>query len=430
VTLDELTPWLFTRVSGGVRWGLDRTRGLLAGVGDPHRRFRSIHIGGTNGKGSVAALCDAALRARGDIRVGLYTSPHLVSFEERIRIDGRNVPAGALAEAATRLRSAIERTDATFFEATTAMAFLVLAEAGVDVVVAEVGLGGRLDATNVLDPLVTCVTSVGLDHQEYLGDTLEDIAREKAGIFKSGVPAITGVRQPELVEILRDRAVEVGAPFVQLDDVAAIQEVRLDRRATEFLLRSDYWGDRRVSLPLPGTHQARNAALAAELLAFLPSDLRPAWAAIRAGFDSVRWPGRMQVVEIRGTTWLFDIAHNEEGVAALLRSLPDLSLRPPLVGVIGILGDKDWAAMLPRLLDATDAAILTVPDSAPPARRWDPAEAARTIGHVTRVRPTVIASLSAALDRATTLAPHGTVLVTGSIHTVGDAMRLLEVPSD
>src|SRR5690606_5675739 len=191
MTLDELTPWLFARTSGGIRWGLERTEELLAGVGDPHRHFRSVLIGGTNGKGSVAALCDSVLREAAGGRIGLYTSPHLVSFSERIRVDGVPVADDVLAAAAARLRASIERTGASFFEATTAMALLAFADAGVEMAVVEVGLGGRLDATNLLTPLVTAVTNVARDHEEYLGDDLAGIAREKGGIFKEGVPALT-----------------------------------------------------------------------------------------------------------------------------------------------------------------------------------------------------------------------------------------------
>src|ERR1700741_4406771 len=190
---DEAGAWLFARPAGGIRWGLERTQELLAGVGDPHRRFRTIHVAGTNGKGSASALCDAALRAaHPGLTVGLYTSPHLVSFAERIRIGGRPAERELLLTCEARLREAIERSGATFFEATTAIAFLCFAEAGVDVAVVEVGLGGRVDATNVVAPDAVAVTNIARDHVEYLGDSLEEIAAEKAGTFKPGVPAVTG----------------------------------------------------------------------------------------------------------------------------------------------------------------------------------------------------------------------------------------------
>ncbi|HEU0055183.1 MAG TPA: Mur ligase family protein, partial [Longimicrobium sp.] len=211
---EEPGAWLFDRPTGGIRWGLERTEELLAGVGDPHRRFRSVHVAGTNGKGSTSAFCEAALRAAAPSRtVGLYTSPHLVSFAERVRIGGRPVERELLLACEARLKPAIERTGATFFEATTAIAFLCFAEAGVDVAVVEVGLGGRLDSTNVLLPDACAVTNIARDHTEYLGETLEEIAAEKAGIFKPGVPAVTGETAPGPLAVLRAKAREAGAPL-------------------------------------------------------------------------------------------------------------------------------------------------------------------------------------------------------------------------
>jgi dihydrofolate synthase/folylpolyglutamate synthase len=425
---DEPGAWLFDRATGGIRWGLERTQELLAGVGDPHRRFRALHVAGTNGKGSVSALCDAALRAADPGRtIGLYTSPHLVSFDERIRVGGRPVERGLLLACEARLRPAIERTGATFFEATTAIAFLCLAEAGVDVAVVEVGLGGRLDSTNVIAPEACAITNVARDHTEYLGDSLASIAAEKAGILKPGVPAVTGERDPAVLAVLRARAEAAGAPLAVLDDVASISDVAVSLEGTRFRLESARWGSRELRTPLVGAHQARNAALAAELLGLLPDDLRPGWDAVAAGFAAVRWSGRMQVERLRGTTWVLDVAHNAAGVAALAATLDGLELPRPVVLVTAILRDKEWAEMLPPLLARSDAAVLTVAPSSPPQRQWDPAAAAQAAGDA-GVPVRVIPDFAAALQRAETMAPHGTVLVTGSVHTVGDALAALGIP--
>lgn len=418
--------WLFPRTAGGIRWGLERTEALLAGAGDPHRRFRALHVGGTNGKGSVAALADAALRAaHPGVGVGLYTSPHLVSFAERIRIGGRPVDAALLASAEAELRGPVEASGATFFEAATALAFLCFARAPVDVAVVEVGLGGRLDSTNVVLPLATAVTNVGRDHTEYLGDSLEEIAFEKAGIFKPGVPALVGEREAGPLEVLRRRAAEAGAPLTLLDDVSRVEEVRVSLEGTRFRLASERWGTRELRIPLIGAHQARNAALAAELLGLLPPGLLPSLDAIQSGFAAVRWPGRMQLERMRGTTWLFDVAHNPDGVGVLAETLDRLDLPRPLVVVAAILADKAWGEMLPPLLARADAAILTVAPSSPPERRWDPDAAADALAASIPLR--VVPHLDAALMRAETLAPHGTVLVTGSVHTVGDALAGLGI---
>jgi dihydrofolate synthase/folylpolyglutamate synthase len=372
----------------------------------------------------VAALCDAALRAAGG-RVGLYTSPHLVSFAERVRIDDRPAPEAVLVAAAERLRPAIERTGASFFEATTAMAFLCFAEAGVETAVVEVGLGGRLDATNVIDPLATAVTNVTLDHTEYLGATLAAIAAEKAGIFKAGVPALTAESDAGVLAVLRERAAAVGAPFSTLDERVETLGLDWGRAGTRLRYRSAAWGEGEIRTRLAGAHQARNALLALELLALLPEGARPALEAVRAGFAAARWPGRLQVEEIRGTTWVLDVAHNPAGARALVASLSALELPRPYVLVAGILSDKHWRGMLPPLLEWADGAILTVPPSAPTGRVWDPEAAAEWAREEHGEAARVIPELSSALARASTLAPHGSVLVTGSFHTVGDAMPLL-----
>lgn len=424
---DDPGAWLFARTTGGIRFGLERTEALLAGAGNPHRRFRALHVGGTNGKGSVSALCESALRAAHPGRtIGMYTSPHLVSFTERIRIGGRPIDVERLAEAEARLRPEVERLGATFFEATTALAFLCFAEAGVDLAVVEVGLGGRLDSTNVVEPLATAVTNVARDHTEYLGESLEEIAWEKAGIFKPGVPAVVGETAAGPREVLRRRAAEVGAPLVEVDAERTISGVRVSLDGTRFRLDSARWGSRELRIPLIGAHQARNAALAAELLGVLPDDARPPWEAIEAGFAAVRWAGRMQVVRQRGATWIFDVAHNPDGVAALTAALDSVDLPRPVVLVASILADKAWDAMLPPLLARADAAILTVAESAPEARRWDAEQVARALDAEIPVR--VIPDLPDALMRAETLAPYGTLLVTGSVHTVGDALAVLGIP--
>lgn len=426
--LEDFVSWLAARTTGGIRWGLDRTEELLAGVDDPHRRFHSVLIGGTNGKGSVAALCDAALRAD-DRRwtVGLYTSPHLVSFRERIRIDGQPVEPARLLMAADRLRPAIERTGASFFEAATAIAFLCFADAGVDIAVVEVGLGGRLDATNVLAPVASAVTNIALEHTEYLGDTLEQIAAEKAGIFRSGAPALTAETDPGALAVLRLRAAEVGAEFRPVAESARADLISTGSAGTTMQLWSDTWGAQTLRIPLPGAHQVRNALLAAELLGSLPLPIRPTRDAVEHGFASVRWPGRVQIEQIRGTTWLLDVAHNPAGVETLVGAIDALDLPRPLVLVAGILNDKEWTAMLPPLCARVDAVILTVPRSAPADRRWDLAIVDGWLRRSLGVNSRCIADPGAALDRAATLAPHGTVLVTGSVYTVGDAMSILDL---
>jgi len=415
----ELVRELFPRLTGGIRWGTDRTARLLAAVGDPHRSLRTIHVGGTNGKGSVAATLASVLRADGR-SCGLYTSPHLCSFRERIQLDGVPIAEDALVRAADRLWPSIQREEPSFFEATTAIAFLAMAEAAIEVAVVEVGLGGRLDATNVIDPMVVALTNVAMDHVEFLGDTVVSIAGEKAGIIKRGVPVVTAETRPDILGIFRERAAGLGAPFRALgtDEPTGI-DVDLD--GTRFELDTRHWDRLELRVPLIGIHQARNAALAVRALEELPAAFLPARDAVVKGVAGTRWPGRIQRERVGERLWVLDVAHNPAGVATLAEALRSLPLPRPLVALIGILGDKDWQAMLPPILALTDAAVLTIALTAPTHRLWDPMIAAAGSGpHVS-----VKLDFGEAIAEAQRLAAGGTVLVTGSFHTVGDAMAAL-----
>lgn len=416
----ELIEELFPRLTGGIRWGTGRTERLLASVDDPHRRFRAVHVGGTNGKGSVSAML-ASILGGVHPRVGLYTSPHLCSFRERIQIGGVPVSEAALERAAGRLWSAIQREGASFFEATTAIAFEAFAQAAVPIAVIEVGLGGRLDATNVVVPEVSVITNVALDHADHLGTSLESVAREKAGIIKPGVPVVTAERDPVVLDLFRRQAEAVGAPFHPLDP-GRISDVRVDRSGTRFRLRATPWGNLDAHVPLIGPHQAINAALAIQALSVLDQSLRPSRTAVLDGLRRVRWPGRFEWVELDDRQWIFDAAHNLAGIEALGRAVAALSVPRPLTAVVGILTDKDWREMLPALSAIADRVILTIPPSAPVHRRWDPviAHGAIPAGHAV-----VMPDLAEALDYARGADTGGAILVTGSFHTVGDAMSQL-----
>lgn len=421
MTYDDLIRELFPRLSGGIRWGLERTTRLLDSVGDPHRQFRTIHIGGTNGKGSVAALMASTLSESG-LRTGLYTSPHLCTFRERIQIDGRPIGVEPLLAAAERLWPAVEAQRPSFFEATTALAFLALAEAGVRVAAVEVGLGGRLDATNVIEPDVVVLTNVALDHVQLLGDTVQAVAVEKAGIIKPGVPVVTAESDAVPLGVFEAAALAAGA---RLDVIAAadILAAETGLAGTSILFAAGGAGAEALWAPLPGAHQARNMAVAARALAALPPDLRPVADAVRGGFAAVRWPGRLQVERVHGRTWLFDVAHNVAGAESLAAALHALEPPGPVAALIGVLGDKDWRGMLGPLFAGVDAAVLTRPPTAPAERAWDPAA---VVAEVPAAHAEAVIPFEAALEKAWRLAgPAGTVLVTGSFHTVGDAMIAL-----
>lgn len=426
LTYDALVAELFPRLTGGIRWGLERTQRLLASVGDPHRAFRAVHIGGTNGKGSVAAHVDAVLRHAGR-RVGLYSSPHLCTFRERIRIDGAAIGEAELLRAAERLWPAIRAEAPSFFEATTALAFLALADTGVEVAVVEVGLGGRLDATNVVTPDVTVLTNVSLDHVQLLGPTIEAVAREKAGIIKPGVPVVTGEVEGVAADVFASVARAAGAPLRAVP-ATDVRDVTMALDGTEFTVCGTGWGDLSLRTALAGRHQALNAALAVHALDAAPA-IRPAVDAVRAGLAEVRWAGRLQVEHAADVTWVFDVAHNVAGVDALVAALHDLPLPHPLVAVVGVLGDKDWTNMLAPLHGAVEHVVLTVPPTAPIDRRWDPVEA---LAAAPSERAEIEPDFSAALERARGLAvtAGGSVVVTGSFHTVGDALAALGLCAD
>jgi dihydrofolate synthase/folylpolyglutamate synthase len=383
-------------------------------------------VGGTNGKGSVAAAWAQILHREGH-RVGLYTSPHLCSFRERFQIGGRPVSEEVLLEAAGELREPIQRLGLTFFEAATVLAFHLFAREGLDVAVVEVGLGGRLDSTNVIVPEVVAITNVALDHSEYLGYTLESIATEKAGIIKAGVPVVTAERDSALVQLFRDRCEALSAPFHPMDVTAEILGLEVSDRGNRFQMESEVWGTLELRSPLLGPHQAMNLALAVRSLEYLPDSLRPGREAVVEGAAAVRWPGRLQIETRPEGCWVFDVAHNAAGVRALTGSLSRLELPEPLVLLVGIQGDKDWRSMLPPLFALSREVVLSQPPSVSPERGWDPVEAAASV-KPPRPNLHILPDFAEALEAAREAAGRGTVLVTGSHHTVGDALNALGIP--
>lgn len=402
----EALDFLFPRTQN-YRFGLERTEALLDALGRPDRVFPVIHIGGTNGKGSVATLVADALEEAG-WKTGLYTSPHLVSFRERYRVNRVPIGEDAVATWVEYLRPVIEAEDATFFEVGTALAFADFAARGAEIAVIEVGLGGRLDSTNVVRPLVSAVTHIALDHQRYLGETLEQIAVEKAWIAKPGAPFVVGESRTGLIEVMRRE----GARAVASLDPQATLDLRLVPSEARY----------RGELGLLGAHQRRNAAVAEAVLRALPVRWRPGSGAITSAFATARVPGRLD----RHGRWLFDVAHNPDGMRALVRAVPDLDLPRPIHTLVSILGDKAWPEMLVILDEVIDRGVLTVAPSAD-TRRWDMDWLRRWLKEPSR--PPARASWSLVPDFQEALRQvqqdAGTIVVTGSFHTVGDVMEVL-----
>jgi dihydrofolate synthase / folylpolyglutamate synthase len=406
LTYQEALEFLFPRTTT-IKFGLAATRALLKSLGNPHQLIPSVHIGGTNGKGSVCTLVAAALQQSG-LRVGLYTSPHLVSFRERIQVDGVPISEDAVAMWTGRLLSPILERKATFFEASTALAFADFAARGAEIAVVEVGLGGRLDSTNVVQPLVSGITKIQRDHMKYLGESLELIACEKAGIAKPGVPFVVGETNPSLVEVLRREARRAIARA----DGRARPDIRV--------LPPEYeWCG---PLSLAGPHQRRNAAVAHGILAALPDPYRPPQEDIEQAFGRVRVPGRL---DQRGR-WLFDVAHNPDGMRSLVAALSVMRVPRPLHALVSILGDKEWPEMLVQLDQVIDRGFLTTAPTAA-ARGWDIDWLTRWLRDPDRppahAEWTLIPDFREAITKVQEGA--GTMLVTGSFHTVGDVMVAL-----
>ena len=342
------------------RPGLDRINALMDAMGRPHEAFRSVHVAGTNGKGSTASMLAAILAAAG-YRTGLHTSPHLFHVTERMRLDGQPAPAAWLEAAVQRYQRVFDAAQPSFFEATVALSLLYFAEEGADAAVVEVGLGGRLDATNVLQPTLSIITTLGRDHAELLGDTFAEIAREKGGIIKPGVPALTAAAPPEATAVLRRIAAAQGAPLHELDKEVRVDVDKSTLRGLTLCLQTPARRYDALRVELAGAHQQTNVALAvraAELLQLSPE-------AIRTGLQDVRrragLRGRLEVVQ-EAPLVVADVAHNPEGLAATLAALrPALQKGGGRLTVLfGVMRDKDVDAMLDLLAEA-GAIVCPVP---------------------------------------------------------------------
>ena len=434
MTYAEATEFLFGLRRFGWRPGLATVERLLALVGDPQEGLPCVHVGGSNGKGSTAAMLDAMCRAAGR-RTGLYSSPHLLSFTERIRVDGASIGEAEIVALTEHLETiasahfAPETTEPpdgclphpTFFELTTVMAFLHFRQQAVDAAIIEVGLGGRLDATNVIRPRVAAITNIALEHQEYLGSTPATIAREKAGIIKTGVPVMTGARG-EALKVIGETAARLGAPLTVVPE-----SYHWTVRASGFAGQTfDLRGPRReyegLRIPLAGRHQVENAVLAVAVAETLDKQGIPLdETAIRRGLTEVEWPGRLQVVREHPRIVL-DGAHNPAGTEALAAFLTEHRVAlGRLVLVFGVLQDKDWKAMLGRLAPLADEIILTRP---PTARAADPAELLPIARRFARAAAVLDPAEALQVARAAARA-EDTILVTGSLYTVAAVLQIL-----
>jgi dihydrofolate synthase/folylpolyglutamate synthase len=398
--------------------GLESISALLERLGNPHLACRFVHVAGTNGKGSVCAMLESALRAAG-VRTGMFTSPHLVEPTERIQVNGRPVTPELFAEAFARLHGEAERLEAegmldghpTYFESVTAMAFLLFADLAAQTVVLEVGLGGRLDATNVVLPRVSVITPVDYDHETFLGRSVEAIAGEKAGIIKPGVPVVIGLQRPSVEELLVARAAELGAPVTRLSEWI-VEDLQLDARGSRFVAA----GPCRVKVecPLAGEHQVSNAltAIAASHVLGIPT------AAMEEGIRLARWPGRLECVR-RQPEIILDGAHNPSGALALARHIQRFYAGRRVWLVYGTMRDKAVSEVASLLFPLADSVILTAPSNTRAVRP----EVIRSLVNHPSMR--VVPDLTAALGLLEEAAPGDAVFITGSLFLVGEARAML-----
>lgn len=395
-----------------VKFGLEAITQVLGELGNPQRRFRSVHVAGTNGKGSTCAAIEAGLRFAGH-RTGLYTSPHLIEPTERIRINGQQVSTDDFARAFHRVHTANERLitsgvlehHTTYFETVTAMAFLLFEEADVEIAVVETGLGGRLDATNVVAPELCVITPIDFDHETFLGSGLTSIASEKAGILKAGVPAVFATQRPEALEVLVTRAAELNVSATRTDAIA-MSNLVVHKRGSEF--RAD---GERVVCPLAGRHQVENVLAAFAALRQL--GVSP------EGIARAKWPGRLDTVSQQPEI-LLDGAHNPAGARALASHLHEFYADRMIWMIYGAMRDKSVEEITETLLPLADRVILTAPKF---GRAIRPDALLSSIEHP---RAESVTGAAAALDIARTAPPGVTVVITGSLYLIGEVLALLQ----
>ncbi len=425
----ETIDYLYALQKHGIKLALTNSLVLMAHLGEPHRKFRSVHVAGTNGKGSTSSFIASMLQTAG-YRVGLYTSPHLVSFTERIRINSVPITEARVVELAGRVRDISQKAESpdgtvafspTFFEVATSIAFTYFAQEGVDIAVIEVGMGGRLDSTNVITPLVSVITNIELEHTEFLGTTLAQIAGEKAGVIKQEVPVVTGAMQQEVITVIEQEAAARKAGVYRLSKdfmpvpVASQHGQVFDYRG----IKTSY---EKVRINMLGRYQMENACLALAAIECLRSaGIALDEAAVRRGLEQARWEGRLERVA-RSPDIYLDGAHNPASareLAAAVREMQPAYRRTVLI--IGILQDKDSRGIIAALVPLADHVVVTKPRYSRAMEVRALASEIRKLHGSVETAETVGEAVAMAVD---TVSPDDLVLITGSLYVVGDARAL------
>ncbi len=423
---DELA-YLYSLQQFGIKLGLANIRELCALLDNPQHSIKTIHVGGTNGKGSTAATLSAILHEAG-YKVGLYTSPHLSNFTERIRINNIPIPEVRVAQLVRDIREGIGYRNIipTFFEFTTALALVYFAEERVDIAVMEVGMGGRLDATNIINPLVSVITNVGYDHTEHLGALLEKITVEKCGIIKEHAPVVTSESEGEILSIIKKTAKDAGTAAYVYGRDFYVEPVKIEIDYSEFYYHGLRWKGILLKSPLAGRHQMFNIGVALytiELLMKMGFNITGQQAA--EGVRNVSWPGRLEILPGNPQV-LLDGAHNHAGTIALRKFIEDVLMtgkeQGKIVLIFGVLKDKDAYSMIGELIPCSTEVIITRPDT----ERGLPVEGLKDIVERYGVNPHVTWTVSEALSLASDLtSPSDTIIVTGSLYVVGEARAII-----
>jgi dihydrofolate synthase/folylpolyglutamate synthase len=409
--------YLYRLEKFGMIFGLTQVKRILNAIGNPHREIQAIHIGGTNGKGSTAAMMHSILQKEG-YRVGLYTSPHLIRFTERIKVNGEEIEEGEVAALAEWMKKEIEAAGIsppfTFFDFTTAMALHYFNQKLVDMAILEVGLGGRLDSTNVVDPLISIITNIAKDHEAYLGKTILKIAKEKAGIIKKGKPLITAATQPQVLHLFSKICQEKESPYFRIGKEFLYARAENGDFDYEGINRK-LWG---IHLSLKGSHQVINATTALGAMEVLEElGYRVSTEAMVDGLREVDWPGRLEMVSSSPRV-ILDGAHNPAGILVLKESLKKEFQYQHLILLVGIMKDKDIRSMLHLLAPMADTIILTQPHT---ERATPPSLLKKALGQNGK-KAEIAEDLKEAIERGLSLTGEEDLLcITGSLYTVGEA---------
>lgn len=424
----ESIQYLYTLQKHGIKFGLDNIRRIMSELGDPHKSFRTVHVGGTNGKGSTSSIIASILRSSG-FKTGLFTSPHLVSFTERIRINGEEISEHDVASLAQEVKDAASHINdffPTFFEVVTAMALLHFSRKETDIAVMEVGMGGRLDATNIIIPDVCVITQISYDHMDFLGKTLREIATEKAGIIKDRVPVVSAQQEPEALDVVvkgaRDNDAGLslyGKDFSSVLTREDVHGIHFDYHDTHIKINDVY-------LPLAGSHQMQNASLAIKAVALISGF--PAHGVIKDGVGSTQWPGRLEIIH-DDPPILIDGAHNPAASEVLARTLKVTFLKRyrRIILILGIMADKDIAGILKPLLPIAQALILTRPCYPRAASPEILARVAESVGflHIRTAHSVQEALEMGMKDIRNSRSGPALLVVTGSFYTIGEAKEVL-----